>query len=544
VVDHDRVRAVATGTGERFDADAVVVATGADVPTMLRGFGVEIPDATPLALLVRTVPAGTSLRAALNTPRVAVRPTPDGGLVMDSDEAAQEVVANADGTYEVKDDTIQSLMREASAVLLGNPSLSVVSYGVGRKPIPGDGEPEHDGAAWKRSQTSAVVNARDRNGAGPPVPSGTPRMDDMATVPPATAIPSTPGNTPTAAPPVRIGLVGYGFGGRYFHAPLLASAAGCDFMGVVTTSPQRRDVVHAEYPGVATYESIDELARAGAEAVAISTPAATHTALAQQALQLGLAVVCDKPFALDAVAARQTVELSERLGVPLTAYQNRRWDSDFLTVRRLVRENRLGQVTRFESRFERFQPDPGPPAAGAGTLLDFGSHLVDQALVLFGPVEQVYAEMHVRDDELALDDDVFVALNHRSGAHSHLWGSWRQSAPGPRFRVTGTTGTYVVGGMDGQEELLIAGTSPATAADRWGLESEERWGQLFRSGQSTPVPTARGSWDLFYPAFAAAVRGIGTVPVEPRDAIATAMVLDAARQSATHGRPVPVDRSA
>jgi predicted dehydrogenase len=369
-------------------------------------------------------------------------------------------------------------------------------------------------------------------------------MDDMATEPPATAIPSTPGNTPTVAPPVRIGLVGYGFGGRYFHAPLLASAAGCDFMGVVTASPQRCDVVHAEYPGVATYESIDALAREGAEAVAISTPAATHAELAQQALQLGLAVVCDKPFALDAVAARRTVELSERLGVPLTAYQNRRWDSDFLTVRRLVRENRLGQVTRFESRFERFQPDPGPPAAGAGTLLDFGSHLVDQALVLFGPVEQVYAEMHVRDDDLALDDDVFVALNHRSGVHSHLWGSWRQSAPGPRFRVTGTTGTYVVGGMDGQEELLIAGTSPATAADRRGLESEERWGQLFRSGQSTPVPTARGSWDLFYPAFAAAVRGIGTVPVEPRDAIATAMVLDAARQSATHGRPVPVDRSA
>jgi glycine/D-amino acid oxidase-like deaminating enzyme len=161
VVDHDRVRAVATDTGERFDADAVVVATGADVPTMLRGFGVGIPDATPLALLVRTAPARTSLRAALNTPRVAVRPTPDGGLVMDSDEAAQEVVANADGTYEVKDDTIQSLMREASAVLLGNPSLSVVSYGVGRKPIPGDGEP----VLGELEQVSGLYTAFTHSGA-------------------------------------------------------------------------------------------------------------------------------------------------------------------------------------------------------------------------------------------------------------------------------------------------------------------------------------------------------------------------------------------
>jgi predicted dehydrogenase len=338
--------------------------------------------------------------------------------------------------------------------------------------------------------------------------------------------------------PVRIGLVGYGFGGRYFHAPLLASAAECEFLGVVTkNSPERQEQVTREL-NRPTYTSLEELARAGAEAVAISTPAATHIPLAQQALRLGLAVVCDKPFALDAGSAQETVELAERLGVALTVYQNRRWDSDFLTLRGLTDSGALGTPTRFESRFERFAPEPGPPAAGGGTLLDFGSHLVDQALVLAGPVERVYAEMHSHDGEDGLDDDVFVALSHRSGVQSHLWGSWRQGAPGPRFRASGTSGTYVVNGVDGQEALLLGGATPASKGDRWGVEPKERWGQVLRGDHAETAPTARGAWDLFYPAFAAAVRGTRPVPVDPWDAVATATVLDAARASALSGEVV------
>src|SRR4051794_15196900 len=266
--------------------------------------------------------------------------------------------------------------------------------------------------------------------------------------------------------PVRMGLVGYGFGGRYFHAPLLASAAECAFLGVVTTSAQRREQVGREHRGAATFGSLRELRDAGAEAVAISTPADTHTALTEQALRLGLAVVCDKPFALDAAAARGTVDLAAELGLALSPYQNRRWDSEFATVRRLVDEGALGGVTRFESRFERFAPQAGPPAAGGGTLLDFGSHLVDQALVLLGPVDSVYAEWRIR--ETGLDDDVFVALTHAGGARSHLWGSWSQSAPGPRYRVTGTAGSCVLVDGDSQEEALVAGRTPATAGADWG----------------------------------------------------------------------------
>jgi predicted dehydrogenase len=341
--------------------------------------------------------------------------------------------------------------------------------------------------------------------------------------------------------PVRIGLAGYGLGGRYFHAPLIASAANCEFLGVVTTSPERRRQV-AEDLGLPAFASLKDLASAGAEAVAISTPAATHVTLTQQVLRLGLAVVCDKPFAPDAEAARATVRLAEQLEVPITVYQNRRWDSDFLTVRELLSQGALGTLTVFESRFERFRPESGPSPAGGGTLLDFGSHLVDQALVLGGPVTGVYAEMHYRAEPDGLDDDVFIALAHEGGVRSHLWGSWRQGSPGPRFRVAGTKGAYVIQDVDGQEALLRSGGSPAISGDQWGTEPPERWGHLLRGDVSEPVPSARGSWDLFYPAFAAAVRGERRVPVDPWDAVATAAVLDAARASARTAqvvRPAP-----
>src|SRR3954467_4309937 len=332
--------------------------------------------------------------------------------------------------------------------------------------------------------------------------------------------------------PVRFGLVGYGFGGRYFHAPLLAAAAECAFLGVVTRSPERAELVRREHPGATVFGSLAELKDAGAEAVAISTPSDTHTALTDQALDLGLAVVCDKPFALDADAARSSVERAERLGLPLAPYQNRRWDSDFRTVRALVGSGRLGTVIRCGSRFERFAPEPGPPPAGGGTLRDFGSHLADQALVLLGPVALVYAEWRINPH--GQDDDVFVALTHENGARSHLWGSWSQAAPGDRFRVSGTEGAYVVGGpMDGQEAALLAGRTPATEGVDWGAEPEERWGRFSRGDGSEPVPSMQGAWDTFYPAFAAAVRGDGDVPVPARDAVATATVLDAARRSAT-----------
>jgi predicted dehydrogenase len=222
----------------------------------------------------------------------------------------------------------------------------------------------------------------------------------------------------------------------------------------------------------------------------------------------------------------------------LSPYQNRRWDSEFRTVRRLVGEGALGTVTRFESRFERFAPQVGPPVAGGGTLLDFGSHLVDQALVLLGPVLAVYAEFRVR--ESGLDDDVFLALTHRGGARSHLWGSWSQAAPGPRYRVTGTEGSCVIVDNDTQEEALVAGRTPATLGGGWGSEPPTFRARLHRGTEDEPLQVERGRWDTFYPAFADAVRSSGQVPVDPFDAVATATVLDAARTSATTGAVIEI----
>ena len=275
--------------------------------------------------------------------------------------------------------------------------------------------------------------------------------------------------------PVRFGLLGYGFGGRYFHAPLIASASGCLLVAVVTTSSERRSLVEHEHPTVEVCRSLDHLVAVGIEAVAISTPAHTHSELTDAALGRGLAVVCDKPFSLDAASAARTVALAEDRGLVLSPYQNRRWDSDFLTMQALAASGRLGELIRFESRFERYAPERGPSAAGGGTLLDFGSHLVDQALVLLGPVETVYAEWRLR--ESGLDDDVFIALTHGTGAHSMLWGSSSQSAPGHRFRLTGSEAAYVVDGpMDGQEQLLVGGATPSALGDRWGHEPERAMG--------------------------------------------------------------------
>ncbi len=338
--------------------------------------------------------------------------------------------------------------------------------------------------------------------------------------------------------PVRFGVVGYGVGARHFHAPFIRSAPECELVGVMTSSPERQALVARDLPGAPTFPSLAALVDAGVEAVAISTPADTHSLVTKEALHLGLAVVCDKPFALDPEAARQTVELADERGLLLSPYQNRRWDSDFLTVRKLVARGELGTVTRMESRFERYAPQRGPGRSGGGTLLDFGAHLVDQALVLLGPAVAVYAELRVR--ESGLDDDVFIALTHQGGARSQLWGSWSQHAPGPRYRVTGSEATYVLRAGDTQEDRLRAGEAPASLGERWGVEPATSYGILHAGASSEPYPTERGRWDFFYPTFANAVRGLNPPPVDPHDAIATAIVLDAAKTSVALGSVVSV----
>jgi predicted dehydrogenase len=328
---------------------------------------------------------------------------------------------------------------------------------------------------------------------------------------------------------VRMGLVGYGFGGRNFHAPLLASAPSCDFAGVVTTSASRRAELARDHPGVRAYDSLEALAADGAVGVAISTPARTHASLALRAISLGMAVVVDKPFAMSTTDAREVIAAADTAGVALSVYQNRRWDSDFLTLRKLLREGRLGDIQRFGSTFERFATEPAPPEAGGGILRDFGSHLVDQALLLFGQPTTVYAEMRRTADVVT---GFFATLQHANGVRSHLSGEWREGAPAPRLRVSGTEGSFVVPRMDGQERLLVGGRSPASEGDGWGREDEADWGWVQRGDSRDVVPSERGRWDTYYPAFAAAVRGEREVPVDPADAVLALEVIEAAERSA------------
>jgi predicted dehydrogenase len=334
--------------------------------------------------------------------------------------------------------------------------------------------------------------------------------------------------------PVQIGLVGYGKGGRFFHAPLIVGAAGCELAGVVTRSAERRSELEHDYPGTPAYDDLAQLASAGLDAVAISTPADTHVPLALQAISLGLPVVCDKPFALQSAAARRVLEEADRAGVPLTVYHNRRFDADLLTVRAVIDSGEVGLVTRFESRIEQFAPPGGIPSSGGGILLDLGAHVVDQALLLFGPVVSVYAEL---DDAGGRPGRFFIAARHAAGVVSHLVGDLMlQGTPGPRFRVFGTIGSYDVGTFDGQADELMAGGSPAASGEAWGVVPAEKWGRLHAGHTTRPRPSERGNWTTFYTSFAQAVRGRGAVPVDPRDAVAGLEVLEAAQRSADTGQ--------
>jgi predicted dehydrogenase len=248
--------------------------------------------------------------------------------------------------------------------------------------------------------------------------------------------------------------------------------------------------------------------------------------------------VCDKPFTPGAASALTLVNAAERAGILLTVYQNRRWDADFRTVRALLDAGTLGEVTMFESRMEQYPPPGGFSATGGGVLRDFGSHVADQALQLFGPAAAVYAEVHVRPED-GFDDRFFLALEHVGGVTSHLRGDWTlHGAPGSRFRVTGSTGTFAVESDDGQSERLLSGETEIPGP--FGTVPEARWGRIYRGEDvpPEPVPAERGRWSSFYSAFARAVRGEGPLPVDPRDAVAALEVLDAARASAARGEVV------
>ncbi len=347
---------------------------------------------------------------------------------------------------------------------------------------------------------------------------------------------------------IRVGLLGYGLAGSVFHGPLIAATPGLWLAAIVTSEPARAARAQADHPDARLVASPDELWSMAGELdlAVVATPNRTHVPLALAALEAGLAVVVDKPLAPSAAEGRRVLAAARERGHPLTVFQNRRWDGDFLTVRRLLAAGDLGRVSRFESRFERWRPviEPGfRESSGAedagGVLFDLGAHLIDQALQIFGPVTTVYAEADRRRVGALVDDDAFVALTHASGTHSHLWMSAATAQPGPRFRVLGDRAGYTKTGLDVQEEALAGGARPGDPG--FGEDDPQRWGLLGSEGNLRAVPTERGRYDAFYAGVLAALRKGAPMPVDPADSVRVIELIEAAHGSAAAGETVEVD---
>jgi predicted dehydrogenase len=282
------------------------------------------------------------------------------------------------------------------------------------------------------------------------------------------------------------------------------------------------------------------------DAVVVATPNDSHAPLALAALRQGLGVVVDKPMAASAAGAEEVRRTAGELGLFCSVFQNRRWDGDFLTVARLIADGELGGVHRFESRFDRWRPvvdasrwrERADPGLAGGLLFDLGSHLVDQAVVLFGPVSSVYAEVRARRAWAAVDDDVFVALQHRSGTTSHLWASVLAAQAGSRFRVLGDRAAYLVNGLDPQEGRLRDGADPA--AGGLGRYEPADYGLLGADGATSAVPTLDGDYLAFYRGVADALERGAPPPVDPADSVQVLHLLEAARRSAVQGDVVAV----
>ena len=342
--------------------------------------------------------------------------------------------------------------------------------------------------------------------------------------------------------PIRVALIGYGLAGSVFHAPLIAVCPPLRLDVIVTSDPERRAKAAHDFPRTRVVDSADrvwDLARELDLAV-IATPNRTHVPLSRAAMAAGLAVVVDKPFAPTAAEGRALIAEAGKRNVWLTVFQNRRWDSDFLTVRRLVAEGVLGTVLRLDSRFDRWRPVPkggwrerGDPAEAGGLLYDLGSHLIDQALLLLGPAESVYAELDHRRDGMPVDDDAFVALTHVSGARSHLSMTVVAAQPGPRFHVLGSKAAYLKFGPDVQEDALKRGERPGRPS--WGEETSERWGTVGAGDDVRPVRTVAGAYQDFYMGVARALCDGGAPPVDPNDAVAGLEIIEAAQLSAKWG---------
>lgn len=334
---------------------------------------------------------------------------------------------------------------------------------------------------------------------------------------------------------IRTALVGFGLGGRIFHAPFLAADPDFTIAAIVTSDPERAAVARNEHPEARIIPDLDTLLAQARELDlqlgVVSTPPARHAEQASALLEAGLHVVVDKPLTVTAQEGHALLALADRVGRTLIPFQNRRWDGDFRTLRGLVETGQLGEVRRLESRFERWKPvetkawKAGATGTGVGVLYDLGVHLIDQAVQLLGPIDDLYAEVRALRPGQGADDDTFVALQHSGGAISHLWMSAVTPQPGPRFRVLGDRAGFTAYGLDPIEEQLLAGARPGQ--EGFGRRERDADALVGVHGEDEQrVPLLRGDYGAFYRGVAQALATGAPAPVDPRDSLAVIELIE------------------
>jgi scyllo-inositol 2-dehydrogenase (NADP+) len=337
---------------------------------------------------------------------------------------------------------------------------------------------------------------------------------------------------------LNVGLVGFGFAGRVFHAPVIRAVAGLR----LTTIVRRHGTPDPPYSDVTVVRSVDELLTRAIDLVVIATPNPSHHPIAQQCLLAGRHVVIDKPFTTTVAEAAELVRLGDERRRVLSAYQNRRYVGDFIAVRALLSEGALGRVTMFESHFDRFRPELRPgawreqPQPGSGVWFDLGPHLLDQTLVLFGVPQAISADIRVERAGAAADDAFDVTL-HYPHMRALLRATLLAVAPGPTFAIHGTNGSFIKYGVDPQEEALKAGRTPDEA--HWDAEPAEMYGTLTTPEGTRTVPTIPSSFTRYYENIRDAILGKAQVAVPPEQVLDVMRGLELAVASSRQRRVLP-----
>jgi predicted dehydrogenase len=330
---------------------------------------------------------------------------------------------------------------------------------------------------------------------------------------------------------LRVGIAGYGLAGRYFHAPLL-KGCGFEVVTVLTSNQLRASHALEDFPDIKVVTTMQELLSHNLDLVVVASANLAHAEQAAAALKAGIPVVVDKPMGRNLVETKSIVELSDSLGVPVTTFFNRRWDSDALTIKKVLASGVLGQIHRMDSRFERFRPDVNKDSwrenmsaeDGGGQLLDLQPHLISTAIDWFGKCELVTAT--VRAIRGAADDDSVLVLRHDSGVMSYLSASAVVGAPGPRIRILGSKGALVINDLDPQEALLRAGKFPAGGI--WS-EPTTSVAHIHRGNEVEEIQGIAGNYAMFYTAVASAISNGTPWPVSNDDALLVASIIDQAR---------------